>query len=294
MDEVTKNMVTILRSRVGSGLGVFAFLLLCLPLCGNACAVAIDGDDIRHDGGLESPVVLLKENNLLLPGSHYIHYVTAAVCGWEIDSYPYVWKKPSDCRERRNQIGICADKNHFVRAFPHTVFKHPDGDVHIGLLLLRARNGEVTRGADNLLREIFSTYNLESTRVSKFVGVQECSLSRYRTRVKWRGREIDNPLQCLLCLQKAFAEANDINPVKLHPASVGDAHPFQAVVEVESVNIERHSFHYWSSISKKAATRAAKSTQESVALLGGMIPNCASHCQWGVVGNGKRKMEEEG
>ena len=75
--------------------------------------------------------------------------------------------------QRRNEVAVGTDEDDGIGGIEHTVGNHTNGNVHVGLFLLGARDSIVAVGTLNLLVEILAAHLLEAVAVDKLVGIEE-------------------------------------------------------------------------------------------------------------------------
>ena len=89
----------------------------------------------------------------------------------------------------------------------------------------------------NLLVEILAAHHLEAVAVDK----EESALATTLFGVEGRGREIDDLLYFLSFAKESLAEFYHVNPIVVAPLWLVALGASQAVVEVESVDVERYA-----------------------------------------------------
>jgi len=108
----------------------------------------------------------------------------------------------------------------------------------------------VTIGTLNLLVEILAAHHLEAVAVDKFIGIEESTLTTALLRVERRGREIDDLLHFLSFAKESLTEFHHVNPIVVAPLRLVALGASQAVVEVESVNVERYALCHICDVAK--------------------------------------------
>ena len=93
----------------------------------------------------------------------------------------------------------------------------------------------------NLLVEILAAHHLEAVAVDKFIGIEESALATTLFGVEGRDREIDDLLHFLSFAKESLAEFYHVNPIVVAPLWLVALGASQAVVEVESVDVERYA-----------------------------------------------------
>lgn len=211
------------------------------PLLWNLVTFGAVGHYIGHDGITETALVLIHEDGLAAVVHEIVLQVATEVRGREVNLDALLRVLPLNELQRWHEVAVGTDEDDGVGGVEHAVGNHADGDVHVGLLLLGARDGVVTIWTLNLLVEIFATHYLEAVAVDKFVGVEESTLAAALLGVEGRGREIDDFLHLLPLAKESLAELHHVNPVVVAPLRLVALGASQAVVEVESVDVERYA-----------------------------------------------------
>ncbi len=88
------------------------------------------------------------------------------------------------------------------------------------------------------MRFSFTAHHLEAVTVDKFIGIEESALTTALLRVERRGREIDDLFHFLSFTKESLTEFHHVNPVIVGPLRLVALGASQAVVEVESVDVE--------------------------------------------------------
>ena len=93
----------------------------------------------------------------------------------------------------------------------------------------------------NLLVEILTSYHFKAITIEELVGIEESTLTTALLRVERRGGKIDYLLDFLSFTKESLAELHHVNPVVVAPLRLVALGASQAIIEIESVDVERYA-----------------------------------------------------
>ena len=195
-------------------------------------------DCLRHNGICELDRIVFELYDTALVSMHKSIDVETVVGRRKIYLNLFIGEILQYEVDRRDKVCICAYEHDNVSRILEAVSHHPYGQVDVSLFLFWTADGSFAEGTHYCLVDVLSAYDLELVRVEQSIRIQECALTAALVRVERGGCEINHFRKFLVRSEELLEEFDDINPIVAVPLGINVFHPFQAIVEVESINVE--------------------------------------------------------
>ena len=163
------------------------------------------------------------------------------------------------------EVAVTTHEDNSVSKVSKAISKETDRDVDICFFLFWTVNGKRTVWTLDNLRYIFSIDHFKAVVVYETVSIQKRTLPTVLFLVEWGSCKIDYLLKCLPFTNKHAEEFHQVNPIGLVPLGIYSFSSPEAIVKIETINIECNSFHSHC-FNKKAATGAAQPIHEKMGI----------------------------